>query len=143
MAGKPVLIEYLKNRARPHIYSTGLAPGNCAAACEAIRIIKKDKEATENLWQLHNKFLKGLRQLGIRPYSESFPIVSIRVGTDKDTLFISQRLREAGVFAPAIRPPTVPEGQGRIRFSLTALHNPKHIDLLLDTLSSLKEVLQG
>lgn len=137
VAGRWELIDYLRNRARSFIFQTSLSPGVVAAALEGIRIIQEEPERREQL-QLHAQALrKGLRDLGFSIVEGDTPIIAVLIGGAKQAMEFSERLEEAGIFAPAIRPPTVPEGSSRIRVTVMATHQPAHIDTALQCFSKI------
>ena len=127
VAGKANLIDFLRNRAASWIYTTALSPANTAAAIKAIEIIKQEAARREKLWQNINYFKQQLSGKDLLP-SQS-PILCLNLNTPQAALNKSQQLLEAGIFAPAIRPPTVPTS--RIRLSLMATHERSHLDSLI------------
>ena len=122
LAGPKEAVELLRNRARSYIFTTGMAPSCAAAALEALQVIKQEPQLRTRLWENVRVWTAGLRRLGFNLISDHSPIVPIHVGPNSETMAMARALFEAGVFAPGIRPPTVPEGGARIRTSLTALH---------------------
>jgi 8-amino-7-oxononanoate synthase len=134
MAGPTLLIEFLKNKSRTLFYSTALPPSVCASVLTALTLLKEDPtllaRLRENIAFLH----KGLQKIGIRSHDLPVPIFPIIIGSEKKTLAVSQALTEQGVFVPAIRPPTVPENESRLRISLMATHTREQLDYLLDML---------
>ncbi|MCC0178208.1 8-amino-7-oxononanoate synthase [Waterburya agarophytonicola K14] len=129
VAGSAVLIDFLRNRAASWIYTTGLSPADTAAATKAIEIIKQEPQRREQLWQNINYLKQKLSSQDLLP-SES-PILCLNLNTPKAALNKSQQLTQAGIFAPAIRPPTVPTS--RIRLSLMATHQRSHLDRLISS----------
>lgn len=127
VAGSATLIDFLRNRAASWIYTTALSPADTAAATEAIKIVKQQPQRREKLWQNINYLKQQLLSLNLLP-SES-PIICINLKTPGSALNKAQQLIESGIFAPAIRPPTVPTS--RIRLSLMATHEKSHLDLLV------------
>ena len=127
VAGKANLIDFLRNRVASWIYTTALSPANTAAAIKAIEIIKQEADRREQLWQNINYLKQQLSGKDLLP-SES-PILCLNLNTPQAALNKSQQLLEAGIFAPAIRPPTVPTS--RIRLSLMATHERSHLDSLI------------
>ena len=130
VAGSASLIDFLRNRAPSWIYTTALSPGDTAAAKEAIKIVKEEYTRREKLWQNIHYLKQELSDLNLLP-SES-PILCIDLKTPEAALNKAQQLIEAGIFAPAIRPPTVPTS--RIRLSLMATHERSHLNLLIENL---------
>jgi 8-amino-7-oxononanoate synthase len=129
--------ELLFNRARSLVFSTALPPALCASAEAAISRVEASPQLRASLWRNIQRFSEGLRGLGIRSRADSaiFPVV---VGDAQRALSAAEQLRERGLLVKPIRPPTVPEGTSRLRFSLSSAHSDAHVDLAL---SALREVL--
>lgn len=138
VAGPRDLIEYLVNRARPFIYTTALPPAMAAAATAALDVIETEPERRARLWSLRDRLHEGIRQIGFDTLESRSPIIPLLVGDAEVALSLSEALLTHGVYAPAIRPPTVPDGTSRIRMSVTAGHTPAQIDHALE---ALKEAL--
>ncbi len=131
VAGPREVIEILRNRARSFIYTTASPAGSVAAAREALRVLQDEPIWRERLWESVRFWTEGLQRLGVRLLSRGSPIVPIWIGSNDGAVAAAQALLEAGVFAPAIRPPTVPKGSARIRTSVTALHSREDLELAL------------
>jgi 8-amino-7-oxononanoate synthase len=141
VAGPAALIEVLLNRARSFIFSTALPPSVPAAAAAALEIIRStDGDVRRaHVLALARRFAAGLRELGVpAPASPAAPILPVVLGDAARTMAACERLLELGIYAQGIRPPTVPRGTARLRFSLTASHQPAHVDRALDALASLR-----
>ncbi|HZR08670.1 MAG TPA: 8-amino-7-oxononanoate synthase [Myxococcales bacterium] len=127
-AGRAVC-DLLVNRARPLIFSTALPPALACAAEASLQILAgaEGDQRRERLWSNIRRFAAGLRELGIpaREDSSIFPVV---LGAPERAVSVATRLRELGVLAKPIRPPTVPAGTSRVRFAVTAGHTAEHID---------------
>ncbi len=135
VAGSRGLMEYLTNRARSFIYSTSLPPAVAEAGRKAIDIVDSNpNNLREKLWKNRERLYNGLKDLGYDTMGSETPIIPILIGDVKKTLALSTYLYENKIFAPAIRPPTVPEGKCRIRFSVTSTHTDDDIDFLLERL---------
>jgi len=130
IAGDEALIEYLLNAARSFVFSTGLSPPNAAAAREALQIAR-ETDRTSELWDTVATLRDGLETMGYEVLGETH-ILPVIVGDRGDALELAERLREHGVVAPAIRPPTVPEGTSRIRVAPMATHTADDIAQCLD-----------
>ncbi len=142
VCGSSELKEFLINKSRAFIYTTALPPGVIAASIAAFKVVGQNPELRKNLWGHVDYFKTELQKIikGSEFYlapSES-PIIPLVVGDTSQTMKISNLLFEAGVWAHPIRPPTVPEGTSRIRFTLMATHTPTQLD---DCLGMLKLVL--
>jgi 8-amino-7-oxononanoate synthase len=134
VAGSAKLIDYLRNRAATWIYTTALSPADTGAAIAAIKIVKTETSLRQQLWQNVALFKQGLENLGIQAIAVDSPIIAIAVGDISQTLQMATHLRENGIFAPAIRPPTVPTP--RIRLTLMASHTQVQIQFLMQCLQS-------
>jgi 8-amino-7-oxononanoate synthase len=129
--GPAALIEWLRNRARPFIYSTAMAPPVAGAALAALELVGTQPRLRTRLAQAAARLHRGLAH---RASQHSY-IVPVMLGSAARALAVSQRLWERGHFAPAIRPPTVPAGTARLRLSLSALHTSRQIDDVCEALS--------
>lgn len=134
VAGSAKLIDYLRNRAATWIYTTALSPADTGAAIAAIEIVKTEQILRQQLWQNVTMFKHGLENLGIQAIAFDSPIMAIKVGDISQTLQIAAHLRKNGIFAPAIRPPTVPTP--RIRITLMSSHTSAQIHFLLQCLQT-------
>jgi 8-amino-7-oxononanoate synthase len=134
VAGSAKLIDFLRNRAASWIYTTGLSPADTAAALAAVRIIQTEPQICEQLWQNLETLQLALSNSEIESFSNASQIVAIKVGDTEQTLKVSAHLKQNGIFAPAIRPPTVPTA--RIRLTLMATHTANQIDILVSSLKS-------
>jgi 8-amino-7-oxononanoate synthase len=135
VAGSNNLIDFLRNRAATWIYTTALSPSDTAAALQGINIVKKEPHSRAQLWENINylkDLMSNLPNLKILP-SES-AIICFQVESAAEALKIGNYLKESGIFAPAIRPPTVPTS--RIRISLMATHQKSHIEKLVEMLKN-------
>jgi 7-keto-8-aminopelargonate synthetase-like enzyme len=134
VAGPRVLIEYVLNRARTFIYTTALPAAIAAAALEAVRVLEEEPERRERLWANTRQLHDGVRALGFDTLGSASPIIPLRVGGDALALRMASELAQDGVYAPAIRPPTVPAGTARLRTSVLATHTPDDLALALSAL---------
>jgi len=132
VAGSSVLIDYLRNRAPSWIYTTGLSPADTAAAQTAIEIIQTEPQHRKQLWQNIQYFQDLLARHcpQIAPIASESPIICLPLESPQHALDVSKFLKTQGIFAPAIRPPTVPTS--RIRLSLMATHKREHLEALVD-----------
>jgi 8-amino-7-oxononanoate synthase len=125
LCASAAVIELMRNRARTLIYSTGLPPAIVAAAIAALDLIEREPDYTARPVQKAKRFT---RTLGLSEAQS--PIVPLIVGDEARALEASQMLEKEGFLAVAIRPPTVPEGTSRLRFTFTAQHPDDAIDRL-------------
>ncbi|WP_281675342.1 8-amino-7-oxononanoate synthase [Veillonella tobetsuensis] len=136
VAGRKELIEYLVNYSRSFIFSTALSPADIGAALEALTIVKNEplvvKQLNENTAYMANK----LQSMGIECDDET-PIFPIIVGDNERALSLAHELEARGIIITAIRPPTVPVGESRLRMTVTAAHSQEQLDYVANTLRDL------
>lgn len=128
VAGKKSLIDWLKVRARPFLFSTAVTPADARAATVAIEILMNDTSLVDRLWENGRYMKEGLKKLGFDIGQSETPITPCIIGDEKKTQLFSKRLLEEGVYAKAIVYPTVPRGTGRIRNMPTAAHTKEMLD---------------
>lgn len=128
VAGKQELIDWLKVRSRPFLFSTSLTPADVAASIKAIEILMESNELNEMLWENANYLKKGLSELGFNIGESETPITPCIIGDEVKTQQFSKRLYEEGVYAKAIVFPTVPQGTGRVRNMPSAAHTKEMLD---------------
>ncbi|MBS7457141.1 8-amino-7-oxononanoate synthase [Coralloluteibacterium stylophorae] len=134
VVGDAALIEHIAQHARAHVYTTAPSPALAAAMLASVAVARREQWRRAKLQALIARFRRGAGQLGL-PLAESFtPIQPILLGDNAAALAASRVLEEAGIWVAAIRPPTVPQGQARLRVALSAAHGEEDIDMLLDAL---------
>jgi 8-amino-7-oxononanoate synthase len=136
IAGSRDIAAWLINTARGLIYSTALPACVAAASAAAIDIIENDASLTKKLWRNQNRAVEGIKNAGFHIVGEEAPIIAVLVGGNNTTLAFAERLKQSGIFAPAIRPPTVKEP--RIRLTVSAAHTDEDIDKLVRILDDIK-----
>jgi len=127
-AGPSSLIRVLMSTSRSFIFTTAPPPSSAAAATAALRILQREPERRARLWNNRERLFTGLTQLGFCLSPSVSPIMPILVGNAETALSFAEHLFAEGVYAPAIRPPTVPDDTSRIRVTVTSEHNSDHID---------------
>lgn len=128
VAGKTELIDWLKARSRPFLFSTAVSPADAAASAKAVDLLMESTNLNEKLWENSNYLKEGLKNLGFDIGNSETPITPCVIGDEKDTQKFSKRLYEEGVYAKSIVFPTVPKGTGRVRNMPTAAHTKKMLD---------------
>ncbi|MDE3838781.1 glycine C-acetyltransferase [Bacillus methanolicus] len=128
VAGKKELIDWLKVRSRPFLFSTSLTPADVAASIRSIEILMDSTELNERLWENANYLKKGLKDLGFDIGNSETPITPCIIGDEVKTQEFSKRLNEEGVYAKSIVFPTVPKGTGRVRNMPSAAHTKEMLD---------------
>ncbi len=132
VAGSKDLIDWLKVRARPFLFSTSLTPSAAGACIEAIDIMTESTELHDILWENGNYLKAGLKSLGFNIGKSETPITPCIIGDEKLTQSFSKRLIEEGVYAKSIVFPTVPLGTGRVRNMPTAAHTKEMLDKAIE-----------
>ncbi|MEN9786240.1 MAG: 8-amino-7-oxononanoate synthase [Pseudomonadota bacterium] len=133
VAGTGPLTAWLWNRSRPFVYSTAMPPALCAMAIAGLQRLETGDALREALRARIAHFSSGLRARGYAADAGG-PIVPIVYGTPRRALDAMEALRCEGIYVRAMRPPTVPEGTSRLRFSLSAAHTTRQLDVALDAL---------
>ncbi len=128
VAGTQELIDWLKVRSRPFLFSTALPAGDVAAIMGALDKISESTELHDKLWENGNYLKAGLKKLGFNIGASETPITPCIIGEEKLTQQFSKRLAEEGVYAKSIVFPTVAKGKGRVRNMPTAAHTKEMID---------------
>ncbi|KYG29836.1 glycine C-acetyltransferase [Priestia endophytica] len=128
VAGKRDLIDWLKVRSRPFLFSTAVTPGAVAACIEAIDILMDSSDLQNKLWENSDYLKEGLKVLGFDIRASETPITPCVIGDEEKTQQFSKRLNEEGVYAKSIVFPTVPKGTGRVRNMPTAAHTKEMLD---------------
>ena len=122
VAGKRVIIDWLKQRGRPFLFSSALTVPDVAACLEAVDMLEESEELVERLWANGDLLKKELAALGFDTGNSDTPIVPVMLGDAHLAREFSRKLFENGVFAMAIGFPTVAKGAARIRVMNTAAH---------------------
>jgi 8-amino-7-oxononanoate synthase len=132
VAGSSDLIDWLTSTARSFMFSTALPSPIAAASIKALALIRGRQHLLRKLWSNRKILADGLRRIGYDEGSSRTPIITIRPVTLNETIALSEYLWGKGIYAPAIRPPTVREP--RVRITVTAAHTERHLYLLIDAL---------
>ena len=131
VAGSNELIETLIQFARTFIYTTAMPAAVAAATLVSLKKSQQEHWRREKLAELIAHFRQGAKALGYTLMPSQTPIQPLLIGSDEDALALSEALRESGFLITAIRPPTVPEGEARLRVTLSAAHEVDDVDALL------------
>jgi 8-amino-7-oxononanoate synthase len=134
VVGSRKLVEWLVNRARPYIFSTASPAAISAAALAALEIVRDEPERRIELLAMADYVRQELFVKGWRLGPSTSQILPVMVGEAEKAVELSEKLREKGLFVPAIRPPTVPEGESCLRISLSYGHTADQIEQLLGEL---------
>ncbi len=132
VAGSAKIVEYLRQQARPFLFSSAATPPDVAACIAAIDILEESDEPVRRLWENASFFKGEMQRLGFDTGRSETPITPVMLGEAKMAWAFSKRLFEEGVFATAIAFPTVPRGKARIRVMMSAAHARKDLEFALD-----------
>jgi len=132
VAGPARLIDLLKQRGRPFLFSSSLTPPEAAANLEAVRILEESDELVAKLWENTRYFQGRMRELGFDTGRTATPITPVMIGDAGKAREFARALQHEGIFAMAIGFPTVPRGKARIRVMLSAAHRREDLDFALD-----------
>ncbi|MBI4955075.1 MAG: 8-amino-7-oxononanoate synthase [Myxococcales bacterium] len=137
VSGRRELRDWLWNRARSFVFSTGMSPALCELAASRVQEVARDDAARARLVAVTRELRAGLAELGA-PIAPSFgPILPWLVGAAGDAVRLARALEARGVFVQAIRPPTVPEGTARLRIGLHAELEPRDVARALGAFAAL------
>lgn len=137
VAAEKIVIDTLVNNARSYIYTTATPPALSVALLESLKLIAEGDEWRAYLQGLITKFRKGLEGLRWALMESGTAIQPLMIGENQAALDLSVALRERGIWVPAIRPPTVPDGTARLRITLSAAHTASDVETLIESLHEL------
>lgn len=129
------VVDWLRNSARSYMFSTAAPEMVCAAALEALRIVQREPHRRERLLTSATWFRQTLKQHGIEIGNSTTHIVPAIIGSNETAMGIAESLRAHGIWAPAIRPPAVPDRTARIRFSLSSEHAASDLEKTVAAIS--------
>ncbi len=132
IAGSEKLVEYLRQQARPFLFSSAATPPDVAACIAAIDILEKDDTPVRTLWENAKYFKAELQELGFDTGASETPITPVMLGEADTAWDFSKRLFAEDVFGTAIAFPTVPRGKARIRVMLSAAHSREDLDFAVE-----------
>ena len=138
VAGSRSLVEWLVNKARPYVFSTALPAAACAAARAALAVVRDEPHRRVGLLERAAALRSRLAEQGWDVGRSASQIIPLVVGDPRRAVHLAAALRQRGLFVPAIRPPTVPEGESCLRISLTCGHSEEMTEQLLEALGELR-----
>jgi len=140
-AGSPLIVEWLRQRGRPFLFSSAMTVPDVAACLAAVDILEESTELVDRLWQNTDYFKGELRRLGFDTGVSTTPITPIMLGEAPLAQQFSRELFDAGVFAMSIGFPTVPRGKARIRVMISAAHSNADLDRGLEIFTNVGKKL--
>ncbi|WP_417566322.1 8-amino-7-oxononanoate synthase [Marinobacter sp.] len=143
VAGPALLMDYLVQKARTYIYTTAMPPALASATCASIDLIERDDARRAHVLGLVSRFRREASAQGYKLMHSHTPIQPIMIGDNHAALALSQALEDKGLLVSAIRPPTVPVGEARLRVTFSAAHSQEDLDFLLKALSECRHLVQN
>ncbi len=131
-AGRKEIIELLRQRSRPYLFSNSLSPAVAGAALKALEIVKREPERRKHIAMLAARFRKGLEEAGFNLKPGEHPIIPVMIGDAGKAAAMAEKLLEYGVYAIGFSFPVVPRGEARIRTQLSAAHTIEDIDFAIE-----------
>lgn len=138
ICGSRDLIDLIRNRSAAYIYTTAMPPDACASTTAALDLIQRDTRLRQRLWHNTTTISQHLRALDFDLAQSQTHIIPILIGDAQKTIEISEHLYNRGIYLYGIRPPTVPEGQSRLRLSVMATHTDDDIAQLSDAMTEVR-----
>ncbi len=128
VAGKKVIVDWLRQRGRPFLFSSAVTPADVAACIAAVDILERSTELVDRLWDNAKYFKAAMKNLGFDTGVSTTPITPVMLGEAPLAQQFSRELYQEGVFGMALGFPTVPRGKARIRVMISAAHSKDDLD---------------
>jgi len=140
-SGRAEIIDMLRQRSRPYLFSNSLAPNICAASLKVFEMLNQSTELRDKLEKNTHYFRKGMQEQGFDVDNGDHPIVPIMLGDAVLAQKMSQELLKLGVYAIGFFYPVVPQGKARIRTQLSAAHSYEDLDIAITAFSKAREAV--
>ncbi len=137
VAGDADVLDYVKHKCRPFIFSAAMPPAAVATVLECLKLVEEEPEHLAKLWKNARKMKKELSRMGYNTLNSQTPVIPLLIGDDFTAFSFTQKLYERGVFATPVVRPAVPEGCALIRTSYMASHTDDDLDYVLEVLQDL------
>jgi len=142
-SGRKEIIDMLRQRSRPYLFSNTLAPSICAGTLKAIEILQSSTKLRDSLEENTHYFRKGMQEAGFDVDDGDHPIVPVMLGDAKLAQTMSQKLLEHGIYAIGFFYPVVPKGKARIRTQISAAHTKEDLDKAINAFATIRDELQN
>ena len=142
IAGKKIVIDWIRQRARPFLFSSAVTPADTAACLAAVELLEESTELVDRLWENTRYFKAEMKRLGFDTGVSTTPITPVMLGEAPLAQQFSRKLFDDGVFAMAIGFPTVPKGKARIRVMVSASHSREDLDKGLEIFAKVGKELE-
>ncbi len=141
-AGKEI-VELLRQRSRPYLFSNAVAPNVVAASIAAIRLVRTDDSLRRKLFENTARFRNGMTSAGFDIVEGEHPIVPVMIGDAKQASDMADRLLDRGIYVIGFSYPVVPKGTARIRVQLSAAHSPEDVDTAIEAFRAVREEVES
>ena len=141
IAGSQIIVDWLKQRGRPFLFSSAMTIPDVAACLASLNLLEESTELVDKLWENADYFKREMREIGFDTGVSTTPITPIMLGEAALAQDFSRRLFEDGIFAMALGFPTVPRGKARIRVMISAAHSREDLDRGLAAFKSVGQEL--
>ncbi|EJF05811.1 7-keto-8-aminopelargonate synthetase-like enzyme [Thiovulum sp. ES] len=131
-ASSGAIVDYLRQKSRPFLFSSAMTVADTAACIEAVKILQESEDRVKRLWENANYFKAKMKEAGFNTWKSQTPITPIVIGDEKKTQEFSRRLFEEGIFVQAIVYPTVPKRTARLRVMISAIHTKDDLDFAVE-----------
>ena len=142
-SGRKEIIDMLRQRSRPYLFSNTLAPSICAATLKALEMLTSNTELRDRLEHNTHYFRKGMQKAGFAVDEGDHPIVPVMLGDANLAQEMSKKLLSKGIYAIGFFFPVVPKDKARIRTQISAVHNKKNLDKAILAFASTRDELTG
>lgn len=142
-SGRKEIIDMLRQRSRPYLFSNTLAPSICAGTLKAIEILQDSTELRDTLEDNTHYFRKGMQEAGFDVDSGDHPIVPVMLGDANLAQTMSQKLLEHGIYAIGFFYPVVPKGKARIRTQISAAHSKEDLDKAIKAFATIRDEIKN
>lgn len=142
IAGSQTLVDYLKQKARPFLFSSAVTPVDIAATIASVELLEKDDSLVQQLWNNAEFFQGKMEDLGFNVGKTETPITPVMIGDAGEARKFSKRLFEEGIFAQALGFPTVPRGKARIRVMISATHEKDDLEFAVNKFDKIGKELE-
>ena len=142
-SGRKEIIDMLRQRSRPYLFSNTLAPSICAGTLKAIEILQSSTKLRDTLEENTHYFRKGMQAAGFDVDDGDHPIVPVMLGDANLAQTMSQKLLEHGIYAIGFFYPVVPKGKARIRTQISAAHTKEDLDKAINAFATIRDELQN
>ena len=142
-SGRKEIIDMLRQRSRPYLFSNTLAPSICAGTLKAIEILQSSTKLRDTLEKNTHYFRKGMQEAGFDVDDGDHPIVPVMLGDANLAQTMSQKLLEHGIYAIGFFYPVVPKGKARIRTQISAAHTKEDLDKAIKAFATIRDELKN